>query len=132
MLISARLLIPPTNGLLSAPVSGRAISPPKMKPRAALQYKTTHPSRWDKVRETGHAIMAMTTPLLLARMGRGRIAAKTRTVGFAFQMMFGTLINAVLNRPGPVALDDPEMIDRLALAMCLQLEHEARGSGRAK
>ena len=94
--------------------------------RAALQYKTTHPSRWGKVRETGHAIMAMTTPLLLARMGRGRIAAKTRTVGFAFQMVFGTLINAVLNKPGPVMLDDPEMIDRLALAMCLQLEHEAR------
>jgi len=25
--------------------------------RAAMQYKTTHPSRWSKVRDTGHAIL---------------------------------------------------------------------------
>jgi len=98
--------------------------------RAALQYKTTHPSRWGKVRDTGHAIKDIATPLLLARMGRGRVAAKTRTVGFAFQVLFGTLISSVLNRPGPVALDDPEMVDRLALAMFLQLDHEARGAGK--
>ncbi len=98
--------------------------------RAALQYKTTHPSRWGKVRDTGHAIMELSTPLLLGRMGRGRIAAKRRTIGFAFQIVFGTLINGVLNKPGPVALNDAEMIDRLSLAMHLLLEHEAHGGTR--
>ena len=95
--------------------------------RAAMQYKTTHPSRWGKVRDTAHAILEVSTPLLLARMGHGRTAAKTRTIGFAFQLVFGTLINGVLNKPKPVALEDAEMVDRLALVMYLQLDHEARG-----
>ena len=68
----------------------------------------------------------LATPLLLARMGRGRTAVKMRSIGFAFQMMFGTLVNAVLHKPKLVSVDEPEMVDRLALAMFLQLQHEAR------
>ena len=97
--------------------------------RAAMQYKTTHPSRWGKVRDTAHAIREVSTPLLLARMGHGRSAAriadKTRTIGFAFQVVFGTLINGILNQPKPVAVEDEEMVDRLALAMFLLLDHDA-------
>ena len=92
--------------------------------RAASQYESVYPERWGTIRATGSAMVALATPLLLARMGRGRTAAKTRSIGFAFQMMFGTLLNAVVHKPKPVALDDAEMIDRLALAMFLQLQHE--------
>jgi len=99
--------------------------------RAAMQYKAVQPARWVTVHETGGAIVERSLPLLLARMGRGRKAAKTRTIGFAFQMVFGTLINSVLNKPKLVGLHDQEMVDRLALAMFLQLDHEARG-GRVK
>jgi hypothetical protein len=92
-----------------------------------MQYKTTHPSRWGKVRDTGHAILEVSTPLLLARMGHGRTAAKTRSIGFAFQLVFGTLLNGILNKMRPVAIDDDEMVDRLSLAMFLLLDHEAHG-----
>jgi AcrR family transcriptional regulator len=95
--------------------------------RAAMQYKAVQPARWITVAETGAGIIERSMALLVARMGRGRLAAKQRTVGFAFQMVFGTLINAVLNKPRLVGLHDKEMIDRLALAMFLQLDHEARG-----
>lgn len=95
--------------------------------RAAMQYKTTHPSRWGKVRDTGHAILEVSTPLLLARMGHGRTTAKTRSIGFAFQLVFGTLLNGILNKMRPVAIDDDEMVDRLSLAMFLLLDHEAHG-----
>lgn len=94
--------------------------------RAAMQYKAVQPARWITVRETGADIIGRTTPLLLARMGRGRKQAKVRAIAFAFQMVFGTLINAVLNKPTLVGLHDQEMIDRLALATFLQLDHEAR------
>jgi AcrR family transcriptional regulator len=94
--------------------------------RAAAQYESIYPERWGTVRTTGTAMVDLATPLLLARMGRGRTAAKTRSIGFAFQMMFGTLCNAVLHKPKLVALDATEMVDRLALAMFLQLQHEAR------
>jgi AcrR family transcriptional regulator len=98
--------------------------------RAASQYESIYPERWGTIRATGSAMVELATPLLLARMGRGRSAAKIRSIGFAFQMMFGTLINAVLHKPKLVSLDEPEMVDRLALAMFLQLRHEAR-TGRA-
>jgi len=100
--------------------------------RAASQYESIYPERWGTIRATGSAMVELATPLLLARMGRGRIPTKTRSIGFAFQMMFGTLVNAVLHKPKPVSLDEPEMVDRLALAMFLQLQHEARTDRPAK
>jgi AcrR family transcriptional regulator len=100
--------------------------------RAALQYESTYPERWGTVRATGDAMVELATPLLLARMGRGRSAAKTRSIGFAFQVTFGTLLNAVLHKQKLVSLDEPEMVDRLALAMFLQLQHEARTDKPAK
>jgi AcrR family transcriptional regulator len=94
--------------------------------RAASQYESIYPERWGTIRATGGAMVDLATPLLLARMGRGRAEAKMRSIGFAFQMMFGTLLNAVQHKPKLVSLDEPEMVDRLALAMFLQLQHEAR------
>ncbi len=94
--------------------------------RAASQYESIYPERWGTIRATGSAMVELATPLLLARMGRGRTEAKARSVGFAFQMMFGTLVNAVRHKPKLVSLDEPEMVDRLALTMFLQLQHEAR------
>jgi hypothetical protein len=100
--------------------------------RAAAQYESIYPERWGTIRATGSGMVDLATPLLLARMGRGRIPAKTRSIGFAFQMMFGTLCNAVLHKPKLVSLDEPEMVDRLALTMFLQLQHEARAEKPAK
>jgi len=100
--------------------------------RAASQYESIYPERWGTIRATGGAMVDLATPLLLARMGRGRTAAKTRSIGFAFQMMFGTLLNAVQHKPKLVSLDEPEMVDRLALTMFLQLQHEARTDRRAR
>jgi len=100
--------------------------------RAASQYESIYPERWGTIRTTGSAMVDLAKPLLLARMGRGRVAAKERSIGFAFQMMFGTLVNAVLHKPKLVSLDEPEMVDRLALAMFLQLQHEARADSAAK
>jgi hypothetical protein len=46
--------------------------------------------------------------------------------------MFGTLLNAVQHKPKLVSLDEPEMVDRLALTMFLQLQHEAQADRRAR
>jgi AcrR family transcriptional regulator len=100
--------------------------------RAASQYESVFPERWGTIRATGSAMADLATPLLLARMGRGRIEAKARSIGFAFQMMFGTLLNAVLHKPKLVSVDEPEMVDRLALTMFLQLQHEVRPNKPAK
>ena len=99
--------------------------------RATMQYKAVQPACWSTVAETGSGIVERSMPLLLARMGRARQTAKQRTIRFAFQMVFGTLINAVLNKSRFVGLHDNEMIDRLALAMFLQLDHEAQQKAKS-
>src|SRR3981189_2371279 len=100
--------------------------------RAASRYESIYPERWGTIRATGGARVDLATPLLLARMGQGRAEAKMRSIGFAFQMMFGTLLNAVQHKPKLVSLDEPEMVDRLALAMFLQRQHETGADRPAK
>jgi hypothetical protein len=67
-------------------------------------------------------------------MGKGRAAAKTRGIAFGFQVVLGTLVNAILNDPGPLSLHDREMEDRLSgcLLLLLQAEMKPSTAGRRK
>ena len=93
--------------------------------RAALQHRDTRPNKWTPFKRLGRGATARATPLLLAAMGgSGNKAAKTQAIAFGFQVMFGTLVNAILNDPGPVSIRDSEMEARLGacLYQLLQLE----------
>ena len=57
-------------------------------------------------------------------MGKGREAAKTRTMACAFQVVLGTLVNAILNDPGPLSIHDREMEVRLGHCLLLLLQAE--------
>jgi len=61
-------------------------------------------------------------------MGKGRRAAKSRAIAFGFQVVLGTLINAILNDPGPLSLHDRELEERLSqlLLQVLQAEMQAQ------
>ena len=60
---------------------------------------------------------------LLGSNGGGK-DVKTRAIAFAFQVMFGTLVNALLNDPGPVSIHDSEMEERLGLCLFRLLQAE--------
>jgi AcrR family transcriptional regulator len=92
--------------------------------RAALQHDDTRPDRWSTFKELARANVANATPILLGAMGRGRKAAKTRTIGFGFQIVLGTLVNAILNDPGPLSIHDGELEERLANCLLLLLQAE--------
>jgi AcrR family transcriptional regulator len=92
--------------------------------RAALQHNDTHPVRWTRFKELGRKTVVRATPLFLKAMGRERRAAKVRAIGFGFQVVFGTLINAVLNDPGPLSIGDSEMATRLGRCLFQQLDAE--------
>jgi AcrR family transcriptional regulator len=101
--------------------------------RAALQHDDTRPDRWSTFKELARANVANATPVLLRVMGPGRRAAKTRAIAFGFQVVLGTLINAILNDPGPLSIHDGEMEDRLANCLLLLLQAEmADDSGSRK
>ena len=92
--------------------------------RAALQHDNTRPDKWTTFKGLARATTGRATPLLLPAMGKGRKAAKTRAVAFGFQVVLGTLVNAILNDPGPLSLHDKEMEQRLADCLLLLLKAE--------
>jgi hypothetical protein len=101
--------------------------------RAALQHDDTRPDRWSTFKELARANVANATPILLRVMGPGRKAAKTRAIAFGFQVVLGTLVNAILNNPGPLSIHDGELEERLANCLLLLLQAEmARESGSRK
>ncbi|MGZ3173669.1 MAG: TetR/AcrR family transcriptional regulator [Croceibacterium sp.] len=102
--------------------------------RAALQHDDTRPDKWNTFKGLARASAAGATPPLLHAMGKGRAAAKSRSIAFGFQVVLGTLVNAILNDPGPLSLHDEEMVDRLSGCLLLLLEAEIKPSaaGRRK
>ena len=92
--------------------------------RAALQHDDTRPDRWSTFKALARANVADATPILLGAMGRGNRAAKTRAIAFGFQVVLGTLVNAILNDPGPLSIHDKEMEERLSRCLLLLLQAE--------
>jgi hypothetical protein len=94
--------------------------------RAALQHDNTKPNKWTTFKSLARATAAHATPPLLRTMGKGREAAKTRSIAFGFQVVLGTLVNAILNDPGPLSLHDDEMEVRLSNCLLLLLQSEVK------
>ncbi len=94
--------------------------------RAALQHDTNRPDKWTPFKALARANTERATPLLLPLMGKGRRAAKSRAIAFGFQIVLGTLVNAILNDPGPLSLHDSEMEERLSDCLLQQLKAEVR------
>jgi AcrR family transcriptional regulator len=94
--------------------------------RAALQHGDTRPDRWSTFKGLARATTAQATPPLLRVMGKGRKAAKTRAIAFGYQMVLGTLVNAILNDPGPLSLHDREIELRLSGCLLLVLQAEMK------
>jgi AcrR family transcriptional regulator len=94
--------------------------------RAVLQRSDARPTRWTAFKDLARQTAGRAEPLLLRAMNRAtgptRRAAKVRTIGFGLQVMFGTLVNAVLNDPGPFALRDAELVERLSGCLLLLLK----------
>jgi AcrR family transcriptional regulator len=92
--------------------------------RAALQHDDTRPDSWTSFKALARATVANATPPLLHAMGKGREAAKKRSIAFGFQVVLGTLVNAILNDPGPISLREPEMEARLGCCLLQTLQAE--------
>ncbi len=94
--------------------------------RAALQHDEVRPGKWTPFKVLARANTERAIPLLLPAVGKGRRAAKSRAVAFGFQVVLGTLVNAILNDPGPLSLHDAELKTRLSDCLLLLLEAEMK------
>ena len=92
--------------------------------RAALQHDDNRPDKWTPFKALARGNTERATPLLLPAMGKGRRAAKSRAIAFGFQVVLGTLVNAILNDPGPLSLHDRELEERLGRLLLQVLQAE--------
>ncbi|QGS31758.1 TetR/AcrR family transcriptional regulator [Cupriavidus metallidurans] len=76
--------------------------------RASLKHSSTRPEEWLPHQKNGEEIVERLVALLTPRLP-GPAEANEVRVRFAMQMVFGMLVNAVLNNPGPLRLDDERL-----------------------
>jgi AcrR family transcriptional regulator len=89
--------------------------------RSAIRKRMEDPTIWDPIRRNGHAIAGGCIAWLAARYGRPLSADEEIRVRFAFQVLYGTLNNALVNEPGPLAIEDPAFLVQLERAFRLVL-----------
>lgn len=89
--------------------------------RSAIRMRMDDSTIWDPIRSSGHFNAACLIEWLGARHGRTLTADEELAVRFAFQMLYGTLNNAIFNQPGPLDIDDPVFVAQLEHAFRLLL-----------
>lgn len=88
---------------------------------AALQHEAVQPSAWTPVREAGAAIAAPLRAILGPKLAHIAPADRAARIGFAVQMLYGTLINIVLHDPGPLSLNDDRIVVEMQSALAAYL-----------
>ncbi|MGC2779887.1 MAG: TetR/AcrR family transcriptional regulator [Bradyrhizobium sp.] len=96
--------------------------------RAALVRSERGSHDWTGFKALAQALSERAAAVLLpevhggaAPRKRAGTADEKRTVAFGVQVVLGTLVNAILNDPGPLSIDDDEISDRLGECLLLML-----------
>jgi AcrR family transcriptional regulator len=89
--------------------------------RSAISKRMIDPSIWEPIRSNGHFTASRFIEWRTKRQGRPLTADEEMTVRFAFQVLLGTLNNALVNQPGPLDIEDPDFLVQLERAFRLVL-----------
>jgi AcrR family transcriptional regulator len=89
--------------------------------RAAIRRRLEDATVWDPIRRHGYFTADRFIEWLAARRRRPLTADEVIATRFAFQVLYGTLNNAVINQPGPLDLEDADFVVQLERAFRLAL-----------
>jgi AcrR family transcriptional regulator len=81
--------------------------------RAAVKDASALPHIWTPFKRLGWAIASMAAAKLTPRLAELGKPASEHDVRVAIQLMNGMLVNATINDPGPIHLEDDEMVSCL-------------------
>jgi AcrR family transcriptional regulator len=87
--------------------------------RSALRRSMEDPAVWAPLREQGRFVADQLVAALARHQGRKLTKAAEQRTRFAFQMVMGTLVNALVNQPGPLQLGDARLEEELLRAFRL-------------
>lgn len=90
--------------------------------RATLLQHSDGAMSWAPFRALAHDYVEQLVPFI-ARLHAGPAdPAQGLRIRFGFQMLVGTIVNAAINNPGPLALSNARMDEELTRMMCAYLE----------
>lgn len=87
--------------------------------RAALVRSIRDPKFWEPIRQHGRVFADLLVERINKRAQRPLTKSERLNVSFAFQLALGTINNAILNRPGPIFIEQDLFIQNLARAFRL-------------
>jgi AcrR family transcriptional regulator len=76
---------------------------------------------WQRIKTLRYEFVEAAVPVLLALSGAAPSAPAARRIRIAFQFAVASIVNAVVNDPGPLRLASPEFDEELARAFCAYL-----------
>jgi AcrR family transcriptional regulator len=82
------------------------------------------PNSWLPIKECGDLISSKLLEMLEGRFLKNDPQRSRDSILFALQMFYGTLVQAVVNDPGPIKIDDPKFCDNLTRMMMVYSELE--------
>lgn len=93
---------------------------------ASFKHASTRPGAWSPIRRLGYDVSGKFAAKLAPRLRRLGKPLSEREIRIGLQFMNGLMVNAVLNDPGPLSLDDPKMDAYLARFLCAYFGVERR------
>ena len=87
--------------------------------RAALIRSIKDPKFWEPVRKQGLEFGAWLIERISARAGRALTEPEQANVRFALQLALGTINNTIINRPGPIFMEQVLFVEQLTRAFRL-------------
>lgn len=85
---------------------------------AAFKHSSSLPGAWTPFKRLGWTCAGLVCAALLPRLKADGRRISEKDVRAAFQFVNGLLVNAVVNDPGPISLDYPEMEDMVERFFC--------------
>lgn len=96
--------------------------------RAALIRSTKDPSFWEPVRRQGLQFGDWLIERISRRAGRPLTEPEQANVRFALQLALGTINNTIINRPGPIFMDQVLFVEQLTRAFRLVAGYDTFGA----
>ena len=89
--------------------------------RASLRHIPVREDAWFPLKKLGQRMGTIYVEAIRPRMNKTRRASLERRIRIALQIVHGVVVNAILNNPGPLSLDDKEFEVNLNRIMYLVL-----------
>ena len=93
--------------------------------RAALVRSMRDPDFWAPIRRSGHDLATRVIEILSEQVNRPLTDSEKTNIRFAFQITLGTINNTIINRPGPIFMNQKLFEEKLIRAFRLVTDYDS-------